>query len=972
MMPGGEDRPTRAMDATLLPLLTPTHAFAFPLAAGVLTLLLVLTSTVAESASWPVQRQVSLTAAAVLLFAAFKDALEFSVPNRLARNSVIFVCAGAGIAHLIEGTYGVNALSSPLLPARLNFIRFGEWIATTPVLLLLLGQLRYQACMLHYPRKSSLTITHILSETQEIRRAHLADLAHAAAHDVAMLVVGAASSKVDSFRLGVAGTVWGFAHYLFVVKYMLVCLSEVAKSSHLRPRDVVSVRVVTVLCVVCWTSFGTLTALRRVGWIDDLTFEISVVVFDAVTKLLYSFSLGSGVFALTDLTRNMIEEQEKAIVNTQRNFFFNVSHELRTPLNAIIGFSSLVLESEELNERNSSFVRSSVTNAEILLGLVNQLLEYAKLDSASAGGTSIEMKAEDFSLLALFDSLMDVSMKASRRHVELYTYFDPPSLVMKPLVGDAFRVRQCLTNIVDNAIKYSRGVVKVRVAVVETKASETTIEFAIEDNGVGIPKDKQHTMFQAFSQPTSNVHEKRSGTGLGLVITKQIVESMNGMIAFESTEGAGSVFKITLPFKTRKAAAGAEDFAPCDQWIDKVQREQASTRQLPSNLRVVVFMEDAEMIKSMTGMLCVFGARPGHTFVASTATGDAGADRVKLASLIRGSFDTPDAFPICLIGTDAMAKHSAVLADLDCGLVVVDFAHRITDLDANPAYMKSSLSAPSKTKFVTKPVRPSSLLDALKAHVRRSVYGFRRNLSSAEFSAASPRISSELPPDENGVVAAPAPTEVAQPGPMPAREETMPTATATVTAKPVAKGAKKEKEQLGLHILLVEDNKLNQTMCRQILETVGCTMYVAHHGKRALEILDLCDESFDRNAPRVETDLAPALGSDGYDDDESAEDTAFSGGPYPVFDAIFMDMQMPVMDGIEATERIRALEADGHYGSRRHLIIGMSANAGEAYNEVIVKAGMDSSLSKPFFPRQLRQLLSQIKQGTVLGAGEPL
>jgi signal transduction histidine kinase len=249
--------------------------------------------------------------------------------------------------------------------------------------------------------------------------------------------------------------------------------------------------------------------------------------------------------------------------NVQRAFFFNITHALRTPLNSIISFHTLAMESGELTDFTNSFIKASLTSAEALLALINQILDFAKFEGATDGSSgssdSIELSEDVWTIRQLIEQVTDISQKASLRGVELLMLINQPEHFNTKFIGDFFRLRQCCINLVDNAIKFSSNVdgrtadakqgggnVKdARTALVQftvdirpvpDKPNTSQLSFEVKDNGVGIPEDKKHALFVPFCQPADHTAANVKGTGLGLVITKAIIECMGGNIDFESIE----------------------------------------------------------------------------------------------------------------------------------------------------------------------------------------------------------------------------------------------------------------------------------------------------------------------------------------------------------------------------------------------------------------------------------------------------
>ena len=255
-----------------------------------------------------------------------------------------------------------------------------------------------------------------------------------------------------------------------------------------------------------YSFYPAIYFLTEWGTIDCKTQHELYLFNDVLTKFSYTLMISAGSIRFIEVLE---EHRAKVVIQmsqVQRSFFFNITHELRTPLNSIIGFNTLAMESGELTEFTESFIKASLTSAEALLGLINQILDFAKFEGAKdkSGGSNatIELSDDVFTLRQLVEQVMDISQKASSRGVDLIFSTSSPEHFNTKFVGDFFRLRQCCVNLVDNAIKYSSNV-EGRTALVEfsidvekskTHKDKSVITFAIEDNGVGIPAEKQHTV----------------------------------------------------------------------------------------------------------------------------------------------------------------------------------------------------------------------------------------------------------------------------------------------------------------------------------------------------------------------------------------------------------------------------------------------------------------------------------------------
>ena len=310
-------------------------------------------------------------------------------------------------------------------------------------------------------------------------------------------------------------------------------------------------------------------------------------------------------FTVQDVTRQrdlmrQLEDKSKLLEDARSRsedanrakgeFLANVSHEVRTPLSAIIGMAQHILE----NGAREDMVRRIRTSAESLMAIINDILDFSKIESRK-----LALERRPFSLRgALNDAAETLRVAAAEKGLALNV--DVHEAVPDALIGDALRLRQVLLNLLGNALKFTeRGEIRLRVGVASDLGDEVCLHFGIIDTGIGIPRDKQDVVFEAFSQADGSTARKHGGTGLGLSISTRLVEMMRGDIWVESEAGEGSTFRFTATFVVNQNPEQALPHAPVAGAVPAAPKE-------PLTLLIV---EDDEVHRELLAATLTL---PGH------------------------------------------------------------------------------------------------------------------------------------------------------------------------------------------------------------------------------------------------------------------------------------------------------------------------------------------------------------------------
>ncbi len=579
--------------------------------------------------------------------------------------------------------------------------------------------------------------------------------------------------------------------------------------------------------------------LRNLGFQLVMSVGQSIALTMMFMSLIYIFRRSKISPFVNELTKSKLAAEAASVAKSQ--FLSNMSHELRTPMNGIIGMSQALRDSGRLDDEELEQVNTIYRSSDALLLILNDILNFSKIEARK-----IVIETVVFDIRDLVEDIANLmSSSAGNKGLEIITNID--DAIPESLMGDSGRIRQVMTNLVNNAIKFTYyGEIFIDIKLEKSQDNIFFVNFNISDSGIGIPAEKMNTMFTAFTQVDMSTTRKYGGTGLGLSICKELVEMMHGKIGVKSEQSKGSNFWFSLPLQIAESDASDEYAKQKQEIVGKnitcIENNAVAARVfgeyfgklglVKNDIRIPIDLEQNSQ---------------RNEFVISELSKLDKNDAIFLSHNTQTKLDA--------ISIAEAIKSNEKLKDVPL-ILMISIQEKIRIPREKLEMFKY---------VVLKPIKKARLLTSLFAAF--NIEYFKEDDDAAK---NTPKVEST--------------------------------------------------KQHEVKLLLCEDNEVNLKVVSTILKRIGITPDIAENGQEAVNKF-----------------------------------------LHVKYDAVLMDCMMPIMDGFQATRKIREIEKEQNV-TKPVLIFALTANVGEDDKKKCLTSGMNDFIAKPVKREVLEEMLKKWKQ----------